>query len=152
MFPKRLWATAGSMLAAGLAAACCWLPLLLLLLGAGAAAVGAVARTVEAFRPVFALLAVALLGAAFYGTYFRRRAGPDGGCSADAEVNDLLERYFVRIEVNVDRQKEAAAWFGGYAVTETCILDGEGSLIDRIVGFMEPGDFAARLRNLAEAR
>lgn len=59
-----------------LASACCWLPLLLLGLGAGTAAVGTVTGAIEKFQPVFAVGALALLGGAFYFTYRRPGGAP----------------------------------------------------------------------------
>lgn len=69
----------GSVVAAVLSSACCWLPLLLLAFGASAAGVSAF---FERWRPVFLVVAVALLGAGFYVVYFRKAACADGACEA----------------------------------------------------------------------
>lgn len=69
----------GSVLAAVLSSACCWLPLLLLAFGASAAGVSAF---FERWRPVFLVVAVAMLGAGFYVVYFRKAACADGACEA----------------------------------------------------------------------
>lgn len=69
----------GSVVAAVLSSACCWLPLLLLAFGASAAAVSAF---FERWRPMFLVVAVALLGAGFYVVYFRKAACADGACEA----------------------------------------------------------------------
>lgn len=69
----------GSVLAAVLSSACCWLPLLLLAFGASAAGVSAF---FERWRPVFLMVAVALLGAGFYVVYFRKATCADAACEA----------------------------------------------------------------------
>ncbi|GIW73130.1 MAG: hypothetical protein KatS3mg102_2672 [Planctomycetota bacterium] len=78
----------GALLAALLASACCWLPLVLLALGLSG---GALAARFEAWRPVVLPLAFALLAVAFYLSYRRPRmpaaaggaaAGAEGACSA----------------------------------------------------------------------
>lgn len=38
---------------------------------------------------------------------------------ADPEVKKLLEEHFVFVELNVDHQQEAAAWFQGEAIPDT---------------------------------
>ena len=78
MKQRSLLTSVGGLGAAILGSACCWLPLLLLTLGAGASAAGAVTNTIEKFRPVFAVVAIGLVGAAFYFTYFRRPASAPG--------------------------------------------------------------------------
>ena len=60
----------GSVLAALIASACCWLPLLLVTFGVSAAGVSA---QFESVRPYFLALTAVLLGAGFYFSYFRRR-------------------------------------------------------------------------------
>lgn len=67
----------GSVIAAVLSSACCWLPLLLLAFGASAAGVSGF---FERWRPVFLVVAVALLGAGFYVVYFRKVACAEGAC------------------------------------------------------------------------
>ena len=52
----------GSVVAAVLSSACCWLPLLLLAFGASAAGVSAF---FERWRPAFLVVAIGLLGAGF---------------------------------------------------------------------------------------
>lgn len=69
----------GSVVAAVLSSACCWLPLLLLAFGASAAGVSAF---FERWRPLFLIVAVALLGAGFYVVYFRKATCADGACEA----------------------------------------------------------------------
>lgn len=67
----------GSVLAAVLSSACCWLPLLLLAFGASAAGVSAF---FERWRLLFVVVAVAMLGAGFYVVYFRKAACVAGSC------------------------------------------------------------------------
>lgn len=78
----------GALLAALFSSACCWLPLLLI--GVGASSVG-VAGFFEAYRPHFLAGAVILLGAGFYFVYLRKpRCGPDGSCEVP---NVKLQRF-----------------------------------------------------------
>ncbi len=69
-------AAAGSVVTAILASACCWLPLLLVAFGGSAAWASDV---FERWRPIFIVLAVTMLGVAFY-THYRRRPTCEGGC------------------------------------------------------------------------
>ena len=74
-----LWASLGSVLAAVVASACCWLPLLLLAFGASAAGLSA---TFEKLRPLFLGVTAVLLGAGFYLEYFRKETcAPDSACA-----------------------------------------------------------------------
>ncbi|GIW98325.1 MAG: hypothetical protein KatS3mg111_1658 [Pirellulaceae bacterium] len=81
----ELIASAGAILSAVLASACCWLPLVLL---AGGVSGAAVASTLEAYRPIFIGVAVLFLGAAFYVTYRPRRASDAQAdcCPSDGEA------------------------------------------------------------------
>lgn len=73
-----VWATAGSVVSAVAASACCWLPLLLLAFGVSAAGVSS---AFETLRPVFLGVAALLLGFAFYRTYFRKEVcAPGSSC------------------------------------------------------------------------
>lgn len=60
------WATGGTLVAALLSSACCWLPLALIAFGVSGAAASA---ALEPWRPLFVALTVAFLGTAFYLTY-----------------------------------------------------------------------------------
>ena len=73
------WATGGAVVAAVLSSACCWLPLLLI--GLGASAVG-LAGFFEAYRlPLLAATAL-LLAIGFYLVYFRKQwCEPGGACA-----------------------------------------------------------------------
>ena len=73
-------AVGGSLVAAILSSACCWLPLLLIALGASAAGVAGV---FEAYRPYLMAVAVGSLGFGFYRIYFRRQqCRPGSACAA----------------------------------------------------------------------
>jgi mercuric ion transport protein len=68
-----------SVVAATVASLCCWGPLVLSLLGAGA--FSAAATRFEPYRPYLAALALGLLGAASYSTFRAERQGcADGAC------------------------------------------------------------------------
>jgi len=73
-----LMTTGVSVLTAVFSSACCWLPLLLL--GFGASAAGASAFF-ERWRPLFAGLAIVLLGVSFYSIYLRRAPCSGGACA-----------------------------------------------------------------------
>lgn len=77
----------GTLGSAMMASACCWLPLLLLAVGVSGAGI---ASTLETYRPVFIVVTIGFLGAAFYFTYRPRKAeGVVHGCCApeSAEVD-----------------------------------------------------------------
>ena len=95
----------GAVLAAIVASACCWLPLLLVALGVSGVAVSA---TLEQYRPIFLTVTFALLGAAFYFTY-RRNAG-----SIRASVD---ESYCVPVS-------------DGEAAEATCCLPGANKVMN----------------------
>ena len=74
-----LVAASGSVLAAVVASACCWLPLLLLSFGASAAGLSA---TFEQMRPWFLGVTAVLLGAGFYLVYLRKeKCAPGSSCA-----------------------------------------------------------------------
>ena len=73
------WAAGSSVVAAIVASACCWLPLLVIGFGVSAAGVSTV---FEQVRPFFLIAAAVLLGAGFYLTYFRKETcSPDEACA-----------------------------------------------------------------------
>jgi len=74
MREKGLWAGLGAVAAAVLGSSCCWLPILLLALGAGTAATS-VTGLVESYRWPIVAVALFLLGTAAYFTYFHKAAG-----------------------------------------------------------------------------
>lgn len=81
-------AVGGSVVAAIVASACCWLPLLLVAFGASAAGVSA---SFEKARPLFLAVTVLLLGVAFYYVYFRKETcAPDSTC---AVPNPRIKRF-----------------------------------------------------------
>jgi thioredoxin-like negative regulator of GroEL len=71
---------------------------------------------------------------------------------ADPDVKKLLDEQFVFASLNVDSQRQAASWFAGSAIPDVRVLSLDGRMLDRIVGFMEPKEFAARLRRVLERR
>ena len=101
----------GSVTAAALSSACCWLPLLLVALGASAVGV---AGFFEAYRPHLLVCAVVLLGLGFHATYFR--ASPCAPASSCA--NSMLR---------VRRFNRAALWIA-------TILVGAFALFPNYVG------------------
>lgn len=38
---------------------------------------------------------------------------------ADPEVRKLIDEHFIFVELNVDHEREAAAWFRGEAIPDT---------------------------------
>lgn len=80
---KSWMSTVGSAGLAVVASACCWLPLLLLGLGAGTATVAGVTTSIEHARPVLVLVALPLLGVSWYLTYWRRPPVPAGVAGQD---------------------------------------------------------------------
>ncbi len=85
--PAGLLSAAGAVLAALLASACCWLPLLLV--GAGASVMGA-AAFFETYRPLFLGATGLLLAGGFYLTYVRAPACAPG--EVCASPNPRLRR------------------------------------------------------------
>jgi mercuric ion transport protein len=82
------WATAGALVSAMLASACCWLPLLAIAFGASVAGAGAF---FEQYRPYFLAVAAALLAAGFYFLYIRKENCEPG--SACAVPNRKTQRF-----------------------------------------------------------
>ncbi|MBT8207712.1 MAG: cation transporter [Acidimicrobiia bacterium] len=82
-------ALGGSVVTAILSSACCWLPLLLLVFGASAAGASAF---FERWRPVFIVVAVAMLALGFYFSYFRKTACADGRCAKQPQRSRRLQR------------------------------------------------------------
>ena len=83
----------GSVLAAVLSSACCWLPLLLIAFGASAAGV---AGFFEAYRPYLIAAAVILLGAGFYRAYFRAEScKPGSACEAVSSKTRTLNKVML---------------------------------------------------------
>lgn len=82
-------AAVGSVVAASLSSACCWLPLALLAFGASAAGAAAF---FEQWRPVFASVATALLAWGFYRVYGAGRRCARGSCGAASTWSGRLNR------------------------------------------------------------
>ncbi len=87
---RGLWAAGGSVIAAVVASACCWLPLVLI--GFGASAAG-VSSTFERFRPLMLGTTAVLLGAGFYLVYFRKeKCAPGQACAVPNRKLQRLNR------------------------------------------------------------
>ena len=73
------WATIGSVASAAASSACCWLPLLMVATGFSVAGASAF---FESFRPIFLVVAAALLGIGFYLNYRPQKVvcDADGNC------------------------------------------------------------------------
>ncbi len=69
-------AKVGTVVSAIMASACCWLPLVLLAVGVSGAGIAA---TLETYRPLFIVVTVGFLAAAFYFTYRPKKAAAAGG-------------------------------------------------------------------------
>lgn len=77
---RRIGTSLGAIAAASLASICCVGPVLFVTIGVGAG----FASQFEPLRPVFTILAVALIIAGFYSVYNRRGAGPpDASCDVE---------------------------------------------------------------------
>ena len=75
--PSR-WFMGGSIIAAAVASACCWLPLLLITFGLSAGGLGTL---FEQTRPIFLTAAVLLLSTGFYFAYIRKeQCEPGSAC------------------------------------------------------------------------
>ena len=81
-----IWTSLGSVAAAFAASVCCVGPLLLTLLGVGGA--GMLIK-LEPYRPLFTVVTIFLLGAAFYFTY-RRSRGAACACPRSGRNKLLL--------------------------------------------------------------
>lgn len=68
---RKGWLTAGGVLGAFLASACCVGPLVLLTLGISGAWIGSL-TALEPYKPVFAAIALAFIAAGFRQVYFRK--------------------------------------------------------------------------------
>jgi copper chaperone CopZ len=72
----------GTVLSAIMASSCCWLPLLLLAFGVSGAGIAGV---LDSYRPLFIVLTVGFLAAAFYFTYRPRKSqASEGDCCSTA--------------------------------------------------------------------
>jgi mercuric ion transport protein len=67
---RKGWLAAGGVLGAFLASACCVGPLVLLTLGVSGAWIGSL-TALEPYKPIFALVALAFIGAGLWQVYFR---------------------------------------------------------------------------------
>lgn len=83
----ELIAKVGAVISAIMASACCWLPLVLLAVGASGAGIAA---AMEAYRPLFTVVTFGFLATAFYFAYRPRKAMRDTAhaCCASAPTDD----------------------------------------------------------------
>jgi len=114
----------GSVIAAVLSSACCWLPLLLLAFGASAAGVSAF---FERWRPLFLVIAVSLLGAGFYVVYFRKPCCAQGACEAAPRSRRVVNQAMLWMAVVL---VAAFAFFPSYAGPVTRAFYGSGRATD----------------------
>ncbi len=85
-------AIGSSLVTAILSSACCWLPLLLLGLGASSAGVSAF---FEPWRPLFMGVAVVMLILGFYFSYFRKTACGDACCANGPTRSQRIQRMML---------------------------------------------------------
>ncbi len=91
------WATAGSLLSAVLASACCWLPLVAIAFGASAAGAGAF---FEQYRPYFLSVAAVLLAVGFYFLYIRKEdCEPGSACAVPSRKAQRFSRGMFWVSV-----------------------------------------------------
>ena len=92
---RSRWFLGGSVVAAIVASACCWLPLLLITFGFSAGGVGGM---FEKTRPLFLALAAIFLGAGFYYIYVREaRCRPGSSCSTSTPGMKRFNRFMLWI-------------------------------------------------------
>ena len=57
-----------------------------------------------------------------------------------AEISNWLER-----RVDISKERELAAAFQVAAIPTAVLLDHDGRVLDRVIGFVQPADFRQRL-------
>ncbi len=65
------------------------------------------------------------------------------------EVQQVLERSYLRKVLDLELDAESALAFGVLGIPVAIIADAEGHELDRIEGFIEPQDYARQLSDLA---
>ena len=68
-----------------------------------------------------------------------------------ADVRRELSTWLER-RSDVVAEPEIASAFDVSAIPTAVLLDGEGRVLDRVVGFIQPEDFVARLSEAKQAR
>ncbi len=91
---NSIWLNTGTVAAAFGASLCCILPVAVVFLGVGSAALGA---TLEPYRPYFAVLTIALLGFAFYQAYKPQKVECAPGESCAVPENRQRQRLLLWI-------------------------------------------------------
>lgn len=117
-----LMTTGVSVLTAVFSSACCWLPLLLL--GFGASAAGASAFF-ERWRPLFARVAIVLLGVGFWSMYLRRTNCSGCECGTRRARSSVLSQVSFWLSAVV---VTALVLFPGYAGVVARALYSDASL------------------------
>jgi copper chaperone CopZ len=99
MKPTGAWAASGAFVAATgatvaaiVASACCWLPIVLISVGASA---GGVAVTFEKTRPLFLSVAGALLAVGFYSVYFKKEVCEPGSACESSNLKRKRANKFI---------------------------------------------------------
>jgi len=105
---KQNWLATGGLIGALLASSCCVLPFALISLGISGAWIGTLSA-LEPLKPVFAMVAIALIAAGFWHAYFRKpNACEDGSYCARPDSSRLtksalwLAIVFVLIALTID--------------------------------------------------
>ncbi|MCH7667280.1 MAG: mercury transporter [Acidobacteria bacterium] len=91
---NSIWLNTGTVVAAFGASLCCILPVAVVFLGVGSAALGA---TLEPYRAHFAVLTIALLGFAFYQAYKPQKVECAPGESCAVPENRQRQRLLLWI-------------------------------------------------------
>ena len=68
----------------------------------------------------------------------------------DHEVKAELSNWLVR-RVDISRERDLAAAFQVAAVPTAVLLDHDGRILDRVIGFVQPAEFRRRLRGARAA-
>lgn len=65
------------------------------------------------------------------------------------EVQQLLERFYLRRVLDLELDAQAAEALGVLGIPVAIVADAEGNELARIEGFVEPQDYARQLSDLA---
>ena len=106
--PASAWLGVGALVAALLASACCWLPLLLIALGASAAGAGAV---FDRWRPVLLAVMVALLGLGYWFAYRPQPCAPGSACATVPPRRQRSARIALWVATGITLVTAAFPWY-----------------------------------------
>ena len=70
----------------------------------------------------------------------------------DETVVEELTGHWLTTKIDVSKRKDVATSFGVAAIPVAVALTGEGEILGRILGFVEPKRFGEELAQLREAR